>query len=291
MNPARLTRGRVAAAVLSLAAPAFAAACNSTVDAPAEQPVGYLAIDVDASAPGEATPNVIFFKARAPSFANAALASEQCQIGLFDPSASSNSPASTGVDAGSAVQLRLGSTTVQLVPRDSTIGRIYSPANGASVTFSPGDDAALTVPGAHAHEAVYLDWPLAALTVPGAQNGFPAATLTLKTAEPVQFNPVSAASTGSDLDVTWAGTSSQATMVISLRYLPGGQSSYNQVLCFASDDGAFTIPGQLLANWRAATTTNRSAVATRFRTALTQTGDAYLYGISSYATSVEVTRP
>lgn len=263
---------RVTPSALAAAAVFALGACQDSLKPPPTRPIGYLAITVDGdAAPDETTPTATFFRAQGIDLIDSRFPNEQCQVTGFvaTPGQTNSFPA---VNAGEAVELELASGKVQLVPEDVDAGRLYTLPTGQSVVINPGETATLRVPG--------------------DATAFPATTFTLETVTAFAFDSLPNPTATGDAAATWTSNGGTgAAMVISLRYQPSGANAVNsQVICVVADDGAFSIPVEVLGGWRSSSTINRSALATRLRTAVTvlPTNDAEIYGLSTFTKSVPV---
>lgn len=271
MNRHRLRRVS-SPALLAAASTLVLGACQDTLRQPAARPIGYLALTVDGdAAPDKTVPTATFFRAQGVDLPDSRGAGDQCQVLGFvaNPGQGNAFP---GVSAGGELELELASGKVKLQPTDTEAGRVYALPQGGSVAINSGETATLRVPGDAA--------------------GFPATTFTIETVKPFDFQPIPQPSASGDVNVSWSnsGTAGVA-MYLSLRYQAAGQSSVQtQVLCFLADDGAHTIPADVLAGWRSAASSNRSAVATRIRTAAStlSVGDAAFYALSTFTRNVPI---
>jgi hypothetical protein len=262
---------RAARAAARALAAVLLAACESSGDTNKPRPVGYFQVSAngDVSAT-EAHPAATFVRALGLTVGNTANPGDTCEVLAFSdtPGTPETVP---GVSAGEALSMVLSGTTTTLMPHEQAFGRIYLPAE-ESVAFTPGDSAKLTIPG--------------------AADGFPATSFSVKTAERIIWDgsiPVVADGTAGTITVRWNAGDVNSTMILSMRYEIPTSSSVQQVLCLMKDDGVFTIPSNRLAGWLATTTTERRVLATRLRNSgVALDGGALLYGSASFRMSVPV---
>ena len=251
------------------ASAALLAGCQSDVDGPSARPIGVFQVTVDGDvSPTTTRPTVTFIRALGINIGDTRNPGDVCQVLSLSDNTGTPEPV-PGVPAGEAISLELGETTTQLVPTDQTFGRVYAPAGDATVTFTPGDSARITVPG--------------------AAGGFPATTFALKTADPVIWVgsiPVTAPGTSGTITVKWNAGDVNSTMVLSLRYETPSSTNVQQVLCLMKDDGEFLIPNNVLAGWTAETSSDRRAVASRVRNSGVGLDGATMYGSSSFRKTV-----
>jgi hypothetical protein len=164
------------------------------------------------------------------------------------------------VSAGNEIALQLSGNNTTLIPRtDGDVTSYVLPVPGSSISFTPGDTAFLSVPG--------------------ASGGFPAAETFVRTAEPFTMQPVPVGTSGDDVPLQWtAAPHPNSVMVVSLRYALAGSAVPNeQIYCELVDDGAFTIATDFATSWQESTTKLRSVVATRYRATVKQVGSDILH--------------
>ena len=126
---------------------------------------------------------------------------------------------------------------------------VYRPVRRTGIPFTPGDTVAVQIPG--------------------SLTGFPAAMVSLRTAEAFTADSIGIPETSTeDLQVTWtAAPVPGSLMTVSLRYgntFSNGQLN-EQIFCGFTDDGTGTIRAQLLSGWRNAAPGLREARIIRLR--------------------------
>jgi len=254
------------AALLAVTATALGA-CKDSLDPPRQREIAVASLAVDADvAPTAAKARITFFRADGLSVVDSRTANDVCTEQAA-PGTGTEQPL-TGISAGTAVALDLSGATTQLVPVAGANGTVYAPPSNASVTIANGDSAKFRAPG--------------------ATNGYPALTLPLKTAEAVTIQPIEVppATGTASVPVSWNVGDENSALVLTLTYSTGAGVA-RQLVCFLIDDGAFSIPDDVLDNWRAATTTGRAGVAMRFRTNNAAPNEnAIAFGVSTYSKAV-----
>lgn len=222
----------------------------------------YLDATLNSQDQPETAPKAEFFSANISAVPNATLKNDSCNdVAYSTPGQVSGV---TFMDAGDQVTLKLGSQTLQL-PRVSTSdGSIYNLSSG-SISYTPGDSAIVTVPG--------------------AVGGFPAGEVHGKTAEAFTFDPVTVPVGTHPIQLRWSRADDfNSVMIVELRYAPsttGGVIS-REVLCTFNDDGVDSIPFDAYQNWADQTNTLTEVVATRLRTSFQSVTNGILEVISTY---------
>lgn len=140
-----------------------------------------------------------------------------------------------------------GRVDTMTTPGGSSL-RVYSALPPRGIPYIPGDTLSVTVPGA-----------------PG---GFPASSISIRTAEAFTHGAIGVPAENIELPLTWTPapvTGSQ--MTFSLRYANSvsGGALNEQVFCSFTDDGAASINANYLGGWRTALNNNRSTRALRVR--------------------------
>lgn len=126
---------------------------------------------------------------------------------------------------------------------------VYRPVRRTGIPFTPGDTVTVQIPG--------------------SPTGFPAATVSLRTAEAFTAEPIGIPETSTeDLELVWtAAPAPGSLMTVSLRYgnaFSNGQLN-EQIFCGFTDDGAATIRAPLLNGWRNAAPGLRESRIIRLR--------------------------
>lgn len=198
-----------------------------------------------AAARATATVTAVFFEGLSASAPNSAREqSDQCQYAFLDTSGT----ASTGsLVVGDNLAMTFAGAVVPL-PYSTALLR-YQPASGTVLTYGAGDAATVSIPGAGAL--------------------FPAATISVKLAEPILSGPVVVPATGAPLDVTWNSTSdATAGVILSVRYgaTTTATAANEQIYCTLKDDGAFQVPSTGLGSFLSSPPALRSIALIRWRT-------------------------
>jgi hypothetical protein len=143
---------------------------------------------------------------------------------------------------------------------------VYQALEGTTIPMTPGDT---------------LD-----LTIPGAFGGFPAANLSIKTAEDFRFTTPDTAARDVPMPVEWtAATAPGSRMRLSFRFASSVATTTpdRQLFCDLADDGAYTMSAVNADAFRLSPYEYRSWVATRVRTRSTVLEeDVTVHLVSSY---------
>jgi hypothetical protein len=249
--------------------------CLSASDPAPIQPFGTVSLTSVPNAGGaSARPFARFFRARRNQVraVNSRLITNRCTVGSFTPG-STAAEQFGDLSAGAALGLTIGPVQTS-IPQRPIGAASFNYQTAEAITFTPGDSARISVPG--------------------EVGQFPAAELTVKTAEAFTVAPVAIPAIGDNLDITWtpAGDTSSA-MLISLRYADEGATTLNtQIFCDVSDGGQITIESNLLSGWVAAEAGLREVAASRVRTDQTGSDEGFLlHALSSYDVRGTVSEP
>lgn len=164
--------------------------------------------------------------------------------------------------AGPALTLSYGTTTVTM-PYDSVNFRYASPA-ASPFKYSAGD--------------------IVQATIPGSAGGFPAASISLRLAEPLIPGTIKIPTGTEPMTFTWnAASDSLSAIIVSLRYANPITSTYanEQIYCALNDDGLYQLSSAALTAFFASPADKRSLVMTRWRTNQLATSTQSLLHISS----------
>lgn len=192
-----------------------------------------------------ATINAVFFQGLSATAPNSALQQgDQCAYAFID---STTGSATGSLKVGESLALTFGGASVTM-PYSTAFSR-YEPATGVPLTYAVGDAATISVPG--------------------AAGSFPAASISVKLAEPIKPGPLVIPAAGLPLDVTWNATNdASAAIILSVRYgaTPTATVQNEQIYCALKDDGAFQVPASGLGAFLASPSALRSATLIRWRT-------------------------
>lgn len=187
---------------------------------------------------------------------------DTCQAGEFGPQGGGFPEQ---LDAGDSILFVLGSDTTVLRPTDHG-GLIVYGSDPQDLEFVPGDAISFTIPG--------------------ADGGFPAATISSRTAPVLtSLTPIPAQpSLDQSLTLTWepVGDDSSRFELQLLYATPGAQDFDQRVVCGWRDDGTGTIRSELLAGW--ITSEVHRIEVTRYRTRLLTLGDTVVYLLATFDT-------
>jgi hypothetical protein len=214
------------------AALATGAACNAldkiiTLDQSA--PIATISMNAQAKGGGFVTsPGAFFYRAvgsTAVSFTTVGTPRDTCNLralsGFILGIPVDTLPlAATPLSAGGFVTMRLSGTTDTLLPPSAqSVG--YRMAQSTSHAFAPGDTVTFVVPG--------------------SSSGFPAASVSLRTAEAFATPALKFAPSGEDLPVTWTPPAAPGSVINLAITYKVGVASY-QIYCQFVDDGQAVIP-------------------------------------------------
>ena len=135
----------------------------------------------------------------------------------------------TYLDAGPFVTATVSGSEANLHPRNVNGAESYE-LDAGSITYSPGDTVAFSIPASTA--------------------SFPATTQLARTAEVFAVSPVEISESSSDAVVlTWTAAPLEGSaMAFEFRYSsPGSEDFDREVLCFFVDDGSATVPAAQVA--------------------------------------------
>lgn len=153
----------------------------------------------------------------------------------------------TYLRAGDFLTVRTGARIDTMRPITGLPVRIYESRRTPGIPFTPGDSVAVDIPGS---------------------ASFPAASISVKTAEAFTHSPINVPAADEDLVLSWtAAPAGGSIMTVSLRYANAfsSGSQNEQLFCSFVDDGAATISADFVNGWRTATEDNRSTSLNRVR--------------------------
>jgi hypothetical protein len=241
---------------LPFAAAAVAALANCTSLTNSDlQPNRYGSVSIRArnAAGNRASANAtaIFFDAFQVSLPNSQLSqTDQCAFAAVDTTTS----IAKGVKkAGAQILLGIAGTSVPLSFEDAN-ARYLNPA-ASPFGYASGDNVQVTIPGDTA--------------------SYPAATLSLRLAEPLIPGTITVPSGTTPMVFTWnpsANTDSSSAIILSLRYANPPTSTYanEQIYCQLKDDGSYQLGTNSLSAFIASPNNLRSLIMTRWRTRAVQ---------------------
>lgn len=255
---------------LALAAlTATSVACLSATEY-SRVPFGFVTIVAQkAGAAYSASTVASFYDATGLGVPSAPVPWDSCRALTYSPSGGiSMGQVYPSINAGSAVQVRLGSRTDSLFPQVLGTETQYRIRSGGGIAYTPGDSVSVVIPG--------------------TSTGFPAITFRAKTAEPFTMQDISGAVAGARIDLKWsAPQDANSTMVLSLRYSGVGSDTLNsQVYCQFHDDGTDSIPARYAAAWASAG--KKAWVASRVRTYI---GNVARGGYLDYISTFDLPTP
>lgn len=248
------------------------AACGDTVQPPPEYDYGFVSVSAVRGAGGTllSTPLGIFYRSTQLIVPTSDVTRDSCAVRTTPSSSLSPVP---HVNAGDSITLTLtGGTIVNLRPRSEGVFTLYLPPQDSVVELEPGT-------------------PLS-VSIPGSAGGFPQATATTLAPQPFTLGQIpTVPPIAQPIAVTWDPPIAASTrMLLFLEYAGLGSTTRDQTLfCSLKDDGAHTIPADLLGGWRNAFNDNRAIRAIRERIAFQDLGQAKLHVTSAFR--VEIPNP
>lgn len=212
-----------------------------------------------------ATATVIFFEALSVAAPSSTLQqSDDCVFSAVDTVTSETQGQNR---AGTTIGFTAGATALQLAYSDAL--RRYATPVGEPFTYSVGEQAQITIPG--------------------ATDVFPAQTISVKLAEPIVPGVLPEPVSGQPYTVTWNGTNDPtAAIILSVRYANPSTATFanEQIYCALRDDGSHTLTPAAMAAFVTSPRARRSVVLTRWRTNELQPDARTLLHV---ATSVDTT--
>lgn len=243
-------------------------ACSDSTS-PGSRQSSYAIINVAASSETPAgalvRPTAAFFRSDPIALPTSLLQVDACEVQPITAGVS----ASLFLDAGDSIVAETSMDTAFLRPPAAPASPIYTiPAPGLSVTLGTA----------------------VKFTIPGDANGFPASSITARTAESFEFSPISASiGEGENLALTWTPRGdATSTMLVYLQYASSGSPTANsQVFCSLVDDGSHTISATLLDEYQRSSTSLRVNRASRLRTTLKILDNAVLLVIATFDVAIQ----
>jgi hypothetical protein len=248
------------------AAVAVLVACNESSTQLRSVPYGFLTFVAQQKGTGW-TANAVgsFYDASGLSIPTANAPWDSCR----QQSYTANSGTSLGsvfpsMNAGSSIQVKVGTRTDSLFPVVLNTETQYQSRITSGIPYTPGDSISVVIPGA------------------AGDLGFSALSFRAKTAEAFTVQSFVPPAVGSRLDLRWTpGHDLNNTMVFSFRYAGAGSDVLNQqVMCQYRDDGADSVPAKYIAAW--VSSSKQSWYSSRVRTWVAPAGRGYFDFISTF---------
>ena len=201
-------------------------ACNSTTSPDAGlTAIGVIVLGATSTPRGYiTTPVANFYKVTGATFLNAQNHPANCGFSAFDPTftssfSTSGTPALAGGGIATTVSGRTDSLKVTSL-KNFTYQLLTSPG----IAFRPGDSVKFVIQG--------------------NANGYPAYTVTGRTAEAFTLGPIDLTKASTGIPITWSlPADTNSAMLIFLRYAPSGSATITQqISCVVRDDGFFQLP-------------------------------------------------
>jgi hypothetical protein len=245
-------------------------ACNDNDVPTTRRDIGYISVSAPVSGQQAATAEGIFFHDPGGiPLPNSGSALDSCEIRPFSASSNLLTPgAVTYLDAGDSITMQTDGAIGFLTPISLPDGTpAYALENAAGLPFTPGSTVTFAIPG--------------------AADAFATTTATGKMAEPYTLGPIDTVVGATEgLPISWSPRGDDSSRInLSLQYATAGSSSPNeQIFCSLRDDGADTVPANLLHAWRTATGP-RPVDSFRWRSSIQGTRDAVLDVVTKYSVS------
>jgi hypothetical protein len=245
----------------------LAAACQSFEVEPVQ--VALISVPTEQTEAGyETSPSAFFIEGTGIGLSSTAVGQEGCIDRLL--SLPGGVPNFEYIDAGTSITAHFDGPDVTLT-KTSVDGRpTYTVPEGLELEFTPGE--------------------VITFTIPGAAGGFPARTVSARTAEVFTASPITLPTTTSDdLTVTWTPVpeATGSAMFYSIRYSSTGATQDREIACVFRDDGSGVIGANVLSAFRSSS--NRSAFAQRGRITASRTGNAITHVTSTFQIPVVLT--
>lgn len=248
------------------AAAAVLVACNNSSTQLQSQPYGFLTFVAQKSGAAYTASAVgSFYDASGLSIPTANAPWDSCRLQSY--SASPGTSLGTifpSLNAGSSIQLKVGTRTDSLFPIIVNTETQYRSRITSGIPYTPGDSVAAVIPGAT------------------GDGGYPAMSFKAKSAEAFTVQSFGTPAVGSRIDLRWTpGQDLNNTMVFSFRYAGVGSDTLSQqVLCQFRDDGADSVPAKYVSSW--VSSPKQTWYASRVRTWVAAAGSGYFDFISTF---------
>jgi hypothetical protein len=175
------------------------------------------------------------------------------------------------IDAGTAVTLRAGNSTADMLPVSAGGNANYSIPGDGLMPMTPGDSIVVTIPG--------------------SINGFPGGEIRAKTAESFTIPDIQVPAINRGIPLSWTPASDlNSIMLISFRFAGQGSSGdlNSQMLCAFVDNGSDSLPARHATPWVQSVGGLREVVATRLRTNIVSFDGGLAEVIAYYQTSITI---
>jgi hypothetical protein len=238
---------RIIPAGLAIGLVIAVAACDQLTKVAALDPYGFMVMNARARAGGGYTtqPTAYFYTSYQVNLASAAAAWDSCRVYPYDPTAASGG--GTYLGGGASLNVSVSGQSGVLSPASAATPGPYNMA-ATGLVFTPGDTVKLTIPG--------------------DKNGFPAATVSSKTAEPFTVDSLVTPNLGQGMPLKWSVPSdNNSAMLFSFFYSNiGGSTPNEEIYCSYVDNGADSVPAYLMNKY--VVSPYKRALVQRLRTAI-----------------------
>ena len=206
-------------------------------------------------------PSAFFIEGTNISLASTIVGQEGCFVRTLTPVPTNQN--FTYLDAGASVTARFGGAPAEMTKRVDVDRTTYELPEGTSMSFTPGEN--ITV------------------TIPGAAGGFPARTISAPTAPAFTPGDITLPALETDnMTVTWEPTPtiSGTAMFYSFKYANAGAILDKEIACVFTDDGSGVVPSAALTEYRASAV--RSGAAQRGLITANRVGSAITHVTSVF---------
>ena len=242
------------------------AACNSTTSPDAGlTAIGVIVLGAKSTPRGYiTTPVANFYKVTGATFLNAQNHPDNCGFSAFDPTfTSSFSTGGTPTIAGGGIATTVSGHTDSL-KITSLKNFAYQLLTSPGIAFTPGDSVKFVIQG--------------------NSTGYPAITVTGRTAEAFTLGPIDLTKASTGIPITWSlPADTNSAMLISLRYAPSGSATITQqISCAVRDDGFFLLPVNISNAY--ANATQQTFLIQRLRTVVASpSGNNFINIVSTFS--------
>lgn len=224
---------------------ALSAACLEVEDTRSTTRYGSVTLRATAGSAGVVTarPTAAFFTGPEFALPDSRVLAGSCRTELYVPEIINPG----NLNAGESLEFRVGGVTRQL--SETVLGsRLYVLSDPGTFTYSVGDTAQLTVPG--------------------AAGGYPGSQVAVRLAEPIRVSPFTGPVPGETFSLRWQTDGDENSgVIISLRYgTLGSEASDRQLQCLVPDNGGFIIGPQFLSEYFFSDESLRQIYVARWRT-------------------------
>jgi hypothetical protein len=209
---------------------AVTVSCNSTYDPSSSglTAIGIITMSAKSSPNGYTTaPIASFFLVAGANFLTTANTTDVCTFSAFDPTLTSSfSTDGQAALAGGGIATTVSGHTDSLKVT-SLQNFTYQLLKSTGIVFNPGDSIKFKIQG--------------------NSGGYPAFTITGRTAEPFTIGPIDLTLAANGIPITWSpAADTSSSMLINLQYASNSlATAVTQISCDVHDDGYFLLPANI----------------------------------------------